>query len=156
MHPVFTPPCLCSTADRRVLCSTMSLLHHVYVAPLTGRFYVPPCLYSTMSMFHHVFTPPCLCSTLSLLHHVYVPPLTGGFYVPSVWDLVLCGRLLSKDLNFCVPRTLTGCDIHIRKKQDIYQPVMHPPCRKRYDSVQSPTEIEDAPCGKASRQLDTA
>ena len=84
-HPVFTPPCPCST---------QSLLHHVYVPPWSDilkkkellaseekkqhhhhyHVYVPPCLYSTMFMFHRVFTPPCLCSTVSLLHHVYVPP----------------------------------------------------------------------------------
>ena len=97
---IFTPPCLCSTTDRRVLCSIVSLLHHVYIQPLSGGFYVPSCLYSTMSIFNHclegsmfrrVFTPPCLCSTtdrrflcsiVPLVHHVYAQPLTGGFYVP--------------------------------------------------------------------------
>ena len=54
-HRAFTPSCLCSTVP---------LLHHVYV---------PPCLYSTLTMFHRAFTPPCLCSTVPLLHPVYVP-----------------------------------------------------------------------------------
>ena len=51
-HRVFTPLCLCSTTDRRVFCSFVSLLHRVYVPPLTGGFYVPSCLQSSVSMFH--------------------------------------------------------------------------------------------------------
>ena len=40
IYRVFNPPCLCST---------VSLLHHVYVPPPTGGFYAPLCLYSTVA-----------------------------------------------------------------------------------------------------------
>ena len=53
IYHVFTPSCLCSTTDRRVLYSIVSLLRRGYVPPLTGGFNVPSCLYSTMSLFHH-------------------------------------------------------------------------------------------------------
>ena len=31
VHRTYGPPCLCSTTDRRVLCSIMSLVHRVYI-----------------------------------------------------------------------------------------------------------------------------
>ena len=81
-HRVFTPPCLCSTTSRKVLCSIVSSLHLAYVPQPAGGFYVPSCFCSTMSMFHRVFSPPrlwsstgrrVLCSIVSLLLRVYVP-----------------------------------------------------------------------------------
>ena len=36
-HCVFRPPCLCLITDRRVLCSTVSLVHRVYVSPQEGE-----------------------------------------------------------------------------------------------------------------------
>ena len=80
-HRVFSPSCLCSITDSRILCFIVSLVYRVYVPPLTTGF-----------MFYRVFSLPCLCSItdsrilcfiVSLVSRVYVPPLTAGFYVLS-------------------------------------------------------------------------
>ena len=88
---VFTPVCLCSTIDRKVVCFIVSLVHHV-----SFSLFVPP---QGSSMFHCVFTPPCLCPTIDrrvacsivfLVHRVYgslcLCSTTEGFYSP----LCLC------------------------------------------------------------------
>ena len=68
-HRVLTPPCLCATTGRRVLCSMVSVVHRVHGIPC-------PCFTMTtrVSMFRRLCSPPCLCLTVSVVHRIFVPP----------------------------------------------------------------------------------
>ena len=81
-HCVFSPPCLCPITDRRVLCSTVPLVHRVSVSP------------QECSMLHRVFSSLCLCpitdmrvlcATVSLVHRVYIS-LQEGFIFHYVFS----------------------------------------------------------------------
>ena len=81
------------------LCSTVSLVHHVYfTVSLFYRVYVPPYLSSLVFMFYRLFSPPCLryrvlnlsflCSTVSLALGVYVSRVFSPWCLCSAVSLV--------------------------------------------------------------------